>query len=420
MRRHVGRAMVALVVTAAAVGVATATVVAPAAAAGHPPTSCPTGCSALDRAGQALVGRPDGPPGLIVLVDRDDAVGVHSFGTAVVGQEAPITSTDHLRLASVSKAYSGAVALALVADGVLHLSDTVGRWLHGMPCAWDDVTLAELLQHTSGIPDFSRSPAFIEALLDSLLDPPPPIDLVRFAFPLKMAFTPPGSSYAYSNTDNILVALMVQAATGHSYGQELDALVLSPLGLDQTSLPRGAVLPEPYAHGYRWSRELRRPTSRTSSPPGGRGRRAGWWRHPPISTGSSAPTPVAPRRPRRSTCSSSPSARVVGAQGPGTNSAGLAIFRYATRCGTVYGHTGNTSGYTQFAAATADGSRSVVVSVNAQITPSTAPGGLRRAAPGRDPGRLRRPGPLSRRRPLGRAGDRGDHSVGGGIGRAGR
>ena len=51
------------------------------------------------------------------------------------------------------------------------------------------------------------------------------------------------------------------------------------------------------------------------------------------------------------------------------NSAGLALFRYETPCGTVYGHTGNTTGYTQFIASTADGRRSVVVSINGQITP---------------------------------------------------
>ena len=54
--------------------------------------------------------------------------------------------------------------------------------------------------------------------------------------------------------------------------------------------------------------------------------------------------------------------------GPGVNSAGLGIFRYRTRCGTVYGHTGNIGGYTQFMAATRDGRRSVTVSASAQIT----------------------------------------------------
>ena len=56
--------------------------------------------------------------------------------------------------------------------------------------------------------------------------------------------------------------------------------------------------------------------------------------------------------------------------GPGTNAVGLGVFRYTTSCGTVYGHTGNTPGYTQFIASTADGSRSVTVSVNGQITPT--------------------------------------------------
>jgi D-alanyl-D-alanine carboxypeptidase len=69
--------------------------------------------------------------------------------------------------------------------------------------------------------------------------------------------------------------------------------------------------------------------------------------------------------------------------GPGKNSAGLGIFRYQTRCGTVWGHTGNFFGYTQFMAASANGRRSVTVSVNEQLTPTEgAPGvfeALRRA-----------------------------------------
>ena len=55
--------------------------------------------------------------------------------------------------------------------------------------------------------------------------------------------------------------------------------------------------------------------------------------------------------------------------GPGYNSAGLALFRYETKCGTVWGHTGNTPGYTQFMAASPNGRRSVVVSTNEQLTP---------------------------------------------------
>ena len=64
--------------------------------------------------------------------------------------------------------------------------------------------------------------------------------------------------------------------------------------------------------------------------------------------------------------------------GPGKNSAGLALFRYQTKCGTVYGHTGNFPGYVQWAAATADGSRAVTTSLNipapkGSCSPSCAP-----------------------------------------------
>jgi D-alanyl-D-alanine carboxypeptidase len=56
-----------------------------------------------------------------------------------------------------------------------------------------------------------------------------------------------------------------------------------------------------------------------------------------------------------------------GPPGPGTNAAGLGIYRYRTSCGTVYGHTGNLPGYTLFAAATPDGDDSAVVVVNEQL-----------------------------------------------------
>jgi D-alanyl-D-alanine carboxypeptidase len=59
--------------------------------------------------------------------------------------------------------------------------------------------------------------------------------------------------------------------------------------------------------------------------------------------------------------------------GPGVDGAGLAIFGYRTRCGTVYGHTGVTFAYTQFAVSTSNGARSATVSINSRMTPSENP-----------------------------------------------
>lgn len=333
---------------------------------------CDADCQAITTEGTALVTGPGGPPGAIILVDRDGATAVYSFGTSEVGATTPITPSTSLRLASVSKMYSGAVALALVARGELHLSDPVGKWVPKLPTAWRKVTLAELLQHTSGIPDFIRSPGFVDDITANTYDPPSRFGLVRLAFDEKMAFRP-GTSYAYSNSDNELVGLMVQGVAHRSYEHELATLVTGPLGLADTSLPQTEDLPSPYAHGYQVAADAA-PDDVTN------GFSAGWsW-----ASGGIVATPADVDTFVRAYVSGSLTTPAAHARqfsfrpgsseppGPGTNSAGLAVFRYRTACGTVYGHTGNTLGFTQFAAATADGTRSVVVQVNGQITPAKA------------------------------------------------
>jgi D-alanyl-D-alanine carboxypeptidase len=268
------------------------------------------------------------------------------------------------------------VALSLVAGGLLSLRDTVGQVLRGLPRTWSRVTLRELMQHTSGIGDFIDTDAFKDALGESPLKAPPPRVLVSFA-PRDLLFTP-GTRYHYSNTDNIIVGLMAAAVSGKSYVRELRQRVFAPLGLRHTSLPRGAALPAPYVHGY----DVAPP-----QPPADVSHvfAAGWaW-----ASGGMVSTPRdinAFIRAYVRGATTSPAVRRAqftfrpgssGPPGPGVNSAGLSIFRYQTRCGTVYGHTGNTLGYTQFIAANKNGSRSVVVSINAQITPMMHPARFR-------------------------------------------
>ena len=69
-----------------------------------------------------------------------------------------------MRMASTSKAFSGAVALALVDQGMLSLDDTIAQRLPDLPAAWGAVTLRQLLDHTSGLPDFTKDQAFSATL----------------------------------------------------------------------------------------------------------------------------------------------------------------------------------------------------------------------------------------------------------------
>jgi D-alanyl-D-alanine carboxypeptidase len=175
----------------------------------------------------------------------------------------------------------------------------------------------------------------------------------------------PGSEYRYSNTDNIVAGLMAERATGRPYRRLLRELVFEPLRLARTSFPSTPPLPEPFIHGYVVEAGAPPQDVSTSLSPSG-----AWASGAIVSTPRDLGTfmrgylgaRLFPARLQRRQLAfvkgeSSP-------PGPGANSAGLAVFRYRTRCGSVYGHTGNFPGYVQFAAATRDGSRAVTTSLN--------------------------------------------------------
>src|SRR5215210_9294768 len=327
--------------------------------------------AALDRALKELVAMEGGPPGVIAVVQRGKHRKVHTFGVRNIKSGLPMRVDDRMRIASVAKAFSGAVALSLVSEGKLSLQDTIGERLPELPEDWSGVTLRQLLNHTSGIPDFSLEPDFQKVLLASLTKAPPPEELLSFVEDEELLFDP-GSEYHYSNSDNIIVALMVEAATGMSYEDQLRERVYRPLGLRKTTLPRGPNLRKPFIHGYDNDPSQQPPEDVSELVA------AGWsW-----ASGGIVSTPAdlhdfirgyvggklfdkrtqAKQRRVIEGGSSEP-------PGPGKNSAGLGIFRYETRCGTVWGHTGNTLGYTQFMAASPSGSRSVTVSINSQLAP---------------------------------------------------
>ncbi|WP_441248636.1 serine hydrolase domain-containing protein [Kitasatospora sp. McL0602] len=316
---------------------------------------------------QELVDRPDGPPGAIAVLRDGDRLRVYRAGVAEVGTDRPPRPTDHMRLASAAKAFSGAVALRLVDCGLLGLDDTIADRLPSLPAAWGSVTLRQLLNHTSGLPDYSAAPDFVELIR---ADPHRVFDsrhLLDFVADKDLGFDP-GSRYQYSNSDNIAVALMAEAATGQRYEDLLASEVYQPLGLTQTSLPSDYQLPEPYLHGY--DVEPGSPTEDVSTLFGASG---SWASGGLVSTPKDfsafmagyAGGPLISDATRRQQRAFVPGASEPA--GPGTNRAGLAIFEYTTRCGAVYGHTGNTAGYTQLAVGTPDGRRSLTLSVAEQV-----------------------------------------------------
>ncbi len=318
----------------------------------------------LQRQLDALVAAEGGPPGAIVTLRRGGHTKVFTAGVADTKTRRPPRANDRMRIASVAKAFSGAVALRLVADGKLELSDTIGALLPDLPNAWSAVSVRQLLNHTSGLPDYTQSDGFRAQFTDDPGGFVSPSTLIGWVErdPLEFA---PGSRYEYSNTDNIVVGLMAERVSGRSYARLLRELVFDPLKLRRTSFPVRPPLPRPFIHGYLVDGPAPEDVSTLLSPSGA------WASGAIVSTPNELNTFIRGYLAARLFPASLQRRQlrfVPGGQssppGPGRNAAGLAIFRYRTGCGTVYGHTGNFPGYVQFAAATRDGSRAVTTSLN--------------------------------------------------------
>jgi len=324
---------------------------------------------ALDSALDEVMAQPGSPPGLSVLMQRGGGVEFLRRGVANLESGAPMRSRQHYRIASVAKAYSGAVALALASKGKLKLTDTIGDWIPKLLPKAKDVTIAQALQHTAGLADYIRQDEFIDILMEDPERYISPKEILSFVEKKDTRFKP-GSRYEYSDTDNIVVGLIAEKATGKQYENLLRKYVYRPADMHRTSLPRTVKMPNPYIHGYDLPEdEPPFDTSEVINP-------AGAW-----ASGGIVSTPRDMNKFVRAYVGGDLFSRKVGrAQndfvvgssqppGPGRNQATLGLFRYESRCGTMYGHTGSFPGYRAMAMSNASGRRSIVFTVNSQIVP---------------------------------------------------
>jgi D-alanyl-D-alanine carboxypeptidase len=323
----------------------------------------------LDRVLDRIVDAKAGPPGLSVLMRTGHGREFLTRGTANVKTGRRPTAQDHMRIASVAKAFSGAVTLALVERGVLSLDDTLGEWIPDLLPNAGSATLGQVLQHTAGLPDYIGTKAFIDRLTSDPHAHFSPQELLDYVDDEQLDF-PPGSKYHYSDTDNIAIGVIAERATGLSYDQLLQRYVYKPLGLTETTLPVAPAMPKPYLHGYDIEPgERPDDVSELLSP-------SGAW-----ASGGIVSTPAEIARFFRayvgarlfSGATRSLQRNFVAGEssppGPGDNDAGPGVFRYRTDCGTVFGHTGSFPGYRMFAASNGNGRKSVVFAVSSQIVP---------------------------------------------------
>jgi D-alanyl-D-alanine carboxypeptidase len=204
-----------------------------------------TRADAVRRMARELV-RSGSAPGVVVVLRHGARVRVVTEGLADTATGAPMSARGRFHVASLTKPVVATVVMQLVRRGRLSLDDTVGSRLPGLVARGGSITVRQLLDHTSGLPDYTRVPA-AWAVLDR-----PPVDqraLVVAAGRAPPLFAP-GRGQEYSNTDYALLGLLVERVTGRRLEEVVERRVLVPLGMTSASLWASRAREEPLVHGY--------------------------------------------------------------------------------------------------------------------------------------------------------------------------
>ncbi|WP_405537648.1 serine hydrolase domain-containing protein [Streptomyces sp. NBC_00075] len=244
-----------LVGMAAAIAVAAGTFAAPAVAA---PAERTGGHEATRKAMNATV--KDGVPGVALQAKDRHGVWKATAGVGNLRTKQPRSAHDNFRAGSITKTFIATVLLQLEAEGRVSLDDTVDKWLPGVVRGnghdGRKITLRQLLNHTSGIfnytdDEYVQSEIFLpENFFKNKYRTWTPDEIVGIAMGHQPEFAP-GTAWGYSNTNYTLAGMVIQKVTGNSYGDEVRARVIEPLGLHGTYMP-GADhrVPQPSSRAY--------------------------------------------------------------------------------------------------------------------------------------------------------------------------
>jgi D-alanyl-D-alanine carboxypeptidase len=193
-------------------------------------------------------------PGAAVALWTPDGRWVRTAGLANVASQIPVKRRDHFAIRSITKSFVVTLLLQLVAqsDGSIGLDDPIALHLHGIPNG-DKITLRELANMTSGLYDYTRSPAFAEAFGADPTRPWTTEELLAFAFhdpehsPINFE---PGAQYQYSNTNTLVLGKLIEKLASSAFSSVLTDQILTPLELDSTVYVTGVKLPRPAVRGY--------------------------------------------------------------------------------------------------------------------------------------------------------------------------
>ncbi|EJQ94084.1 serine hydrolase domain-containing protein [Bacillus cereus] len=193
-----------------------------------------------------------GFPGILAKTSEGGKTWSYAAGVANLSSKKPMKTDFRFRIGSVTKTFTATVVLQLAEENRLNLDDSIEKWLPGVirGNGYDDkqITIRQLLNHTSGIAEYTRSKGF------NLMDTKKSYraeELVKMGISMPPDFAP-GKSWSYSNTGYVLLGILIETVTGNSYAEEIENRIIEPLELSNTFLPgNSCVIPgTKHARGY--------------------------------------------------------------------------------------------------------------------------------------------------------------------------
>jgi CubicO group peptidase (beta-lactamase class C family) len=186
--------------------------------------------------------------GTILIARNGVPVVTRSYGMANYELKVPNTPKTVFQIGSVSKQFTAMAIMQLQERGKLNLSDSICKHLDNCPAAWQSITIRHLLTHTSGITGFSTLPDWDDRI--SVL-PYTRTGFVKEFRDLPLEFVP-GEKYSYSNSGYYLLGLIIERASGKSYGEFLSENIFVPLGMKSSKYNEHPALVPNRATGYYW------------------------------------------------------------------------------------------------------------------------------------------------------------------------
>ena len=182
---------------------------------------------------------------LRVLIDGEEVV-TEALGESMTGQ--PATTDMHFRNGAVAISYMSTLLLILVDEGVVSLDDTIDAWLPDLPEA-EQVTLRMLANMTAGYPDYVQNPDFVDHAYENVFKQYTSQELIDFGLAVPRFFEP-GTNWAYSHTDYVILGQALERATGQPMAEMLKERILDPLDLTNTVSSSTPAIPEPVLHAF--------------------------------------------------------------------------------------------------------------------------------------------------------------------------